>query len=406
MMTCLRLAGTLLASLFFFTPLAAQPDPPYTLADLMEIASERNPSLAAEQERVQAAEGRLREARNYPNPEITVLQEDTALEARERGGSTKLTVAQPLILGGRRNAAISSAEASLQAARAREQSERRRIRRDIHRIWVELLYLNRKMSLEFSLMEASGETLRQAETRDNKANELRARTDNLEDELDIVSVMAERVFAAQELDYLIGGIGIGPGEVTGELIEGIAPDRLAADREAAIANHPSVQEMASEASASGERARQSLEELTPDLRVGVTAGYDHRSDRATAGVSFTLPIPIWDRNRGERQAYQREADALRSDQERMVLRFESQWATLEQRINEYDTLLTEYSDKLAPAMDEALELAQQEFTGGERDFDDYLSVVRRHHEVHRKRLDYLRLLNLAYVDLEYLSGTE
>ena len=79
---------------------------PLTLAQALEQATLRNPTLAAAAREVEAAGGAVQQAHSRRNPELSTMLEDVRRQTR----TTTATLAIPLELGGKRAARVSVAE--------------------------------------------------------------------------------------------------------------------------------------------------------------------------------------------------------------------------------------------------------------------------------------------------------
>lgn len=396
----------LLTAIAFAEEESSLPEKPWDLDDLLVIAEDRNPDIAVAKAGVKRAEANLREARAYPNPSVEFSREEVGLDNRQDGMSM-VTLRQPVITGKRRAAAVEAAAYRAEAAAWELQRVRQKVARDVHLLWAEMIYLEEKNDVDFEMLNISSKTLSQAEgdaSGSDNPDVLRARVTNTEDELTITMNMAERVYTSQDLDLILGGVGVRPSDIDGDLETRIIPERISAATDEVVVNHPMVQMLEMIIQSKEEEERRARSENTPDVTVGITGGYSHTREESIGGVGIRIPIPLWDRNRGEQEAWRQAAVQEQAHLEDARLRIRTGWEKALQMVNEYDTMVTEYRRSILPSMNKALEQATERYEAGTIDFDDYLDVQRRHHRVHRLYLDYLLRLNEAYAQIRWLNG--
>jgi cobalt-zinc-cadmium efflux system outer membrane protein len=94
-----------------------QPGPggkPYTLADLQRLAAANSPTLRQAASDVEAAKGNLIQAKTYPNPTITYMQDSSA--TNNTGGIEAGMIDQPIITGGKQRLGSAAAQKDLDNA--------------------------------------------------------------------------------------------------------------------------------------------------------------------------------------------------------------------------------------------------------------------------------------------------
>src|SRR5262249_62323170 len=93
---------------------AKEPMPTFDLDHIIDLALERNPTIAGAQSVIAQSEGRRIEAGAYPNPTITLQTADATLRDPSIGrrlGERNMTLSQPLEWPGKRAARQDAADA-------------------------------------------------------------------------------------------------------------------------------------------------------------------------------------------------------------------------------------------------------------------------------------------------------
>ena len=136
------------------------------LGDLLRIAELNNPEVRSAWNEMGAAAGRAWQAELYPNPTLELEAED--IPARDPGlhrRENKIAIVQPLVLGGRRSAAISAAAAERDARHLLVQHKLREVQGDVRRLYVELIYLKQAVGRYAELRDLAQQTLQIATAR-------------------------------------------------------------------------------------------------------------------------------------------------------------------------------------------------------------------------------------------------
>lgn len=287
----------------------AQTAPP--LETLLREASA--PRLIVGEAETRAAEGRALQARARPNPTLDLLVENVGGDGPYRdfqSAETTLSVGQTLELGGKRGARVAAARAELDTARSRADQNRVAFARDLS-----VAYATAEAAGERLVLTKDSVELAQADARaarllvDNgKEAELRA----LQAQAAVSAAQAEQSRAEAEagaalarLSALIGGeqsyVAVTPGVLdrgwTGSVASAQPPAVVVAQAEQTAATRKLDLER-----------RRAAPDVTVSFGVRRLAGDD--ATAAVAGVS--LPLPLFDRNRGAVKAAQAEADAARA----------------------------------------------------------------------------------------------
>lgn len=146
-------AGTRLAALLcgWLACASALASDVLTADQAVARALERNPLVTASRDGVDVADARLRRARAWDNPTLSVEAEDVLGQGEFAGfdaAQTTVSLAQPLPLGGARRATIRGARADAQLATLDAAIAARDVRRDVIAAYAEAIAADRLATLE------------------------------------------------------------------------------------------------------------------------------------------------------------------------------------------------------------------------------------------------------------------
>jgi cobalt-zinc-cadmium efflux system outer membrane protein len=291
-----------------FTVAAAQTAPPLEIL-LREAAA---PRIVEGEAEARSAEGRALQARARPNPTLDLQVENVGGDGPYRdfqSAETTLSVGQTLELGGKRGARIAVAEADLQAARSRSTQSRIGFARDLT-----IAYATAEAAAERIAVARDGVDLAQADARaarllvDNgKEAELRA----LQAQAALSAAQAEASRADAELGTALARLSA---LVGGEqAFTAVTPGLLDRSwRNQASARSPGIAIAEAEQQAATRKLDLERRRTTPDLTVNLGIRRLNDGDSTAAVAGFSLPLPLFDRNRGAVKSAQAEADAARA----------------------------------------------------------------------------------------------
>lgn len=287
----------------------AQTAPP--LESLLREASA--PRLIVGEAETRAAEGRALQARARPNPTLELQVENVGGDGPYRdfqSAETTLSVGQTLELGGKRGARVAAARAEVDTARSRASQNRIAFARDLSVAYAtaeaagERLVLA-KDSVELAQADASAARLLVDNGKEAELRALQAQAAVSAAQAEQSRAEAEAGAALARLSALIGGeqtyVAVTPGVL----------DR-AWTASTASAQPPAVAVAQAEQQAATRKLDLERRRAAPDVTVsfGVRRLAGDDATAAVAGVS--MPLPLFDRNRGAVKAAQAEADAARA----------------------------------------------------------------------------------------------
>lgn len=276
------------------------------LGDALAAALLRNPELAADAYEVRAREAALVQAAAYPNPTLSVELEDFAGSGQFRGvesAQTTLLLGQLIELGGKRAARLDLAAAARDLAAWDYEVRRIDVLVRTASAFVDVLAAQERSRLAAEGLELARSLQRVASLRlragiGSPAEEIRA-----EVEVDVAGVELEHsdhglATARQALAATWAGDGARFERAEGalETLPTVpSPEELAQRLEAS----PSVARWQTELAQRDALRERARSERVPDVTLRAGPRRLSGPDDTALVVEFSLPLPLWDRRRGD-----------------------------------------------------------------------------------------------------------
>lgn len=303
-------AGAMLAVLTSGSGAAADPAPPFR--ELLAQAQGAAPQLAEAAAGVRQAEGLARQARARPNPTVGFEMENFSGTGPYRGtgeAESTVSIGQALELGGKRSARVAAGRAGLEAARARLVQSRADYAFRLAESYAQAEAAERQVALAQEGLNLAEEVLRVARAlvdagKEAELRSLQARSAVTSARAALDAAQAERAGAFARLTALAGSPA-----VFSSLGESLLTAPPAAIRDVDLVTTPAVVAAEAEREAAARRVRVERTRAIPDVTVsaGMRRFSGDDSTAVVAGVS--LPIPVFDQNRGAITAAQGELQA-------------------------------------------------------------------------------------------------
>jgi len=382
----------------------AQRTGPLTLSAARTLAQSANPAIIAAIHELDAAGGAAMQAGARPNPELSVLVEDTRSATR----ATTLQLNQAIELGGKRDARINvagrareQAEAALAAARADTGAA-------VALAFDELLAAQDALALTVATRTVAARTGAVADQRvaAGKASPVeatRARIGAAEAEAALAQAEALVQSSRRRLAATWGASAPSFDRAEGTLaLSGAMPDIAVLQRR--LENAPRLVQLRSELDRRGalltlERARR-----TPDITLSAGVKRDAQLGRDQAVFGVAVPLPLFDRNAGNvMEAASRAArarddiDAARVDATVALMQAHEAWLLAGRQA-------ALYRDEIVPAAQSAFEATSTGFAFGKFAFLDVLDAQRTLIDAASRQLRAGLDARRAMADIERLTG--
>jgi len=285
---------------------AAIADQAPSFPEVVHQAERSSPRLVELEASIDAADGRAKQAAAWPNPVAGAEVEDIAGTGAYRGtaqSQTTLTISEPLEFGGQRGARAAAGRANLDVARARGVQQRADFGFDLAVAFATAEAAQSRVDLLSQDSDRVQEDLRIAHALVAAGKEGELRVVQIDAavaaaEAELASARAEEIAALTRLGSLVGDES-NYTSVKPSLLLTANPVRAEALDASESLTAPTIQTAQTERESADRRliVEQRRAIPTPSLSIGVRriAG-----DDATVWVAgFSIPIPLFDRNRGE-----------------------------------------------------------------------------------------------------------
>jgi len=389
------------------SPSNTSPFPSLTLSDALATAAHNNPALRGARADVDASAGTLMQAGARPNPEVSFLQEGFSRAERT---STAL-INQTIELGGKRRARLDVASYGREAANASLDEQGAVVRADVIAAFYGLLAAQRQLQVteESAAIAARSADLAGRRAQAGKVSPVEATKAQVAAagvQIEVVTARGRVDVAREKLNAVMGEarsdrrVALGDLE-TVPVVEPLSALTARLD-DAPLARIARAEMLRSNAAVSLERARR-----IPDVTVSagmkrVTTG-GVPDNQAVVGVS--IPIPLFNTNRGAllEAAHKAERANADLDRERARLRLElaQAYANFDAAAQEARRLKTD----ILPGARLALDAMSRGYELGKFSFLDVLDAQRT---LFQGQSQYVRALadaHAARADIGRLVGT-
>jgi outer membrane protein TolC len=383
-------------------PIEARQARPLTLKEALELADRHHPDIREAQARVDAAQGRLRQAGAWPDPELVGRVEGAGAS---RDPEYLAGVSQPLPIGGRVDAARRAEERDRERLDLELEVRRRTVRARVHAAFAAALHAAQARDLQASAAEdadrahavaralvASGEGL--------PVDITRARVESIKARLERDRSAS---LAREALARLGAAIGSPVDSVTGSLEMAFEVPAMEAIRER-LQDHPALK--AARAGVLVHEARLDLAEAqrVPDVNLELLYRRLGETDEDSFDAGVSVRLPVFDGSRGRvREALgDRRAAQARADQSALELGRDLQVAHA--RFSRALDASRAMKESLLEAHDEIARVYEARYAAGDASLTELLPVRRERHGARLAYLEALREVMEAWTELSFYIG--
>lgn len=377
--------------------------PPVTLANAIQFALEHNPELSAARREIEAAEGARIQASAFQNPTLSIEIEDQRRETR----TTSFLLSQPLELGGKRGARMDAADRAIEVARVQLEAKEADLRANVTAAFFATLISQERVrlaqaSLDLANVGSQAAGKRVMAGKVSPVEETKAKVAEANVRLELVQARGELQSNLQLLRALTArASGI-------EVVDGNAlavPQPLPVDAvEERLANSPSMRQARLEVQRLGALSDLERAKRLPDITVSAGAKRAQEIGRSQAVIGISVPLPIFDTNRGNIVEALRRQDKAEDDARALELRLRADVGAARQRYLTASTEVTALLREILPGAQSAFDAASKGFELGKFSYLDALDAQRT---LLQARSQYLRSLADAHrsvTDLDRLLG--
>jgi cobalt-zinc-cadmium efflux system outer membrane protein len=375
-------------------PASSEAGTSLTLAEVLKVANERNPTFAEFEAGREAARAEVLQARAYPNPELEL----------SAGTGYGLELRQPIELPAKRRARRAAAEVSEEIVRREAEGFRTTLRADVSRAFHTVLYYKRSAALAAETHRIAQEIERVVARRVESGEA---------PEIDRIKARVETLRAARAVQAHQRSLRVWRAVLNTLCGRALTANFGLADsfrstpptadsnkaREIALAQHPTLRRLGEVVRQKQLVVQRERKAWYPDLTPGLTLGAD-----AAVGALLGIELPLWYRNRGGIAAAQ--ADLRRAEAELARTRQEIE-RDLETGVQTYESAreqLAAFDGGLRAGAAESLRIETFLYEQGETEFLQLLDARRTAQQTETEFLQALYDTTIARAELERAIG--
>lgn len=382
---------------------APVPSRAVTLAEVIQLAIEANPELSAARREVEAAEGARIQAGVYQNPTLLVELEDQRRDTR----TTTVLLSQPFELGGKRGARMEAADRAVDVARVQLEGRQADLRANATAAYFATLIAQDRVrlaqaSLDLARNGSQAAGKRVVAGKISPVEETKAKVAEANVRLELIQAQGELQTNLQQLRAVTGGIAT----ITAVIGDSLAiPKPLPQEAmEERLLNAPSIRQSRLEVRRLGALADLEKAKRIPDITLNAGAKRDQEMGRNQAVVGISVPLPLFDTNRGNLLEALRRQDKADDEARALELRLRAEVGAARQRYESAASEVLALQADILPGAQSAFDAATKGFELGKFDYLDALDAQRT---LLQARAQYLRSLadaHRAITDLDRLLG--
>jgi outer membrane protein, heavy metal efflux system len=378
-----------------------------SLADLEQMALASNPSVARASALVGAARGNWTQVGLPPNPAIGY--DGQQLGSGGRAEQQGVLFSQEFVRGGKLR--LNRVVADRELARAQQElaAQQQRVLTDVRIAFYQVLLAQRAIDLTSSLVRISTQGVDAVDALFRAKEASRADVLQAQLEVENARILAQNArnrhtSAWQGLTAVVGNPSLPPQPLGGDAF--VAP--LDIDFQQTLEYIQTASPEVAAAAMEIERARATLGrarvEPIPNVTVQslvnvIDNGIGGRPD---AGVTVSVPIPLFNRNQGAILKAQHEIAAAENALQQLELSIQGRLAPAFERYTNARYQVERYRTAILPAASESLDLMRKSYEGGETNYLSLLVAQRTYFQTNINYLEAIQALRIAEAEIEGL----
>ncbi len=383
----------------------------FTLNDAIEKALAGSPRLKGFNSGVAAAKGEQRQASAWVNPEVGIEAENVAGQGAYKGfDSAEVTygVTQEITIGGKISARENIAGKGLEIASLDEQAAMLDVIRDVTTAYAETVAAEEKVRLATEQKELAVDVLKSVSVRVGAAaapliQKSRAEVERSTATIALDKANRERDISRKRLAALMGEERFTlPLDSTA--FYAITKPELAAMDEKLKAN-PDIVKLNSSLEQS--KARLDLEQANaiPDPRLSVGVRDFRNSGDQAFVVGVSLPIPVFNANRGNIEKARNQVSRAELDNRQMALNTSADLTQAHERMENAYMQAETLKSEILPSADKAFRLAREGYGLGRFPYLEVLDAQRSLFGVKQQQIEAIRDFHAAKAQVERLTAS-
>lgn len=408
---CLPLALVLAATA------ARADDTPLSLVELVQLAIKNNPTLMAQRYTVEEAEGRQQQAGSMPNPRLELSNTSNSFLSNGGEYSREIGLSQDIPVGGRLGAQEDVADTGLKLAIANLRQTEATLAGQVAASYYRLLVLKRQITTRDALVAVDQKLLDVTTARMSagEVSPLDVSTAELETErLKEQQVLLQNQYDQElaKLNQLLGQPARTPLVLADTLPADNALENLGDLQQQAFHERADLQAVRFEGAQAQAEVALARSERWEDWTVGVSSGQSRldvtgappQATEHEIGVKLSIPLPLWNRNKGNVAAALSSGRQADANVAALKLQIENEVATAFIQLQRLSEVTARYRDRLLPLSEKSIALAQQGYNQGQVSIVEVVTAERQHSEVEIAYLDSLDQYLQAYAALNQAIG--
>lgn len=388
------------------------PTPAYSLDNIVALALEHNPTLAAAEGLVRQSHGQQIAAGAYPNPLISGTAGRGAIRDPSTGARVTertVTVEQPLEWLGKRKARQEAADAGMGWASAALEETRLTVLADVKVAFFTALFAQRDAELAAQNVTMVEEVLRTVRARvaageATSFDTMKATVEVQKAQKEVARAQNVLLVTKTRLNTLTAGSLGKQFSIQGDFLppkEGLDIARLTSQ---AFEQHPTLRRLTNLAQQAEHTVRFERESRVPNISVQGSYHREAGDESLTAGLS--VPLPLWYQRQGEIETalglkHHAEAERLRAQNE-----LEQAITQSAQEVRTAHAQLQVFETGLLKQAEQTLIVARTSFRQGAASLLDVLDAQRVYRQTQLEYAQARADLSIALVRLERSLGVQ
>lgn len=397
---------------------AAEPSARFTPESAVAAALENNRDLAAARYAVRQAEGRLKQAGLWLNPEFELGGQNDAAFANEGEYNLSTGFRQRFPITGRLSKARAVARVDVAQAVAEVRNQERLLAGDVlarAREWLvlrEQLQANQEIQDTLNkLATVSAERAKVAEVSETDVN--LARLELQKAQLARQLLLNRQEVATSALNQLLGRDPQTPLVIQGEPPTELPSDTIHDAEQEALAQRPDRQLAELSINRAAAEIKLAHAQKWEDWSVGLDYSRDDQSFQAPIGhkldqflgLSLSIPLPFWNRNQGNIATAQATRQRAEGELSALDLRIATEVRTAGDRLRRLADILRQYRDESLKLSGQNVALTQNGYGNGLVGIAAVIQAQQQYVELRLSYLDTLAEFERALTDWQTATAT-
>lgn len=384
-----------------------------TLQGAINLALANNPNLNISRQKVVAADGQRIDIGKWPNPKFQVTIDEAPFNSGISQSQTLAGFQQELPFPGKKKLDRRIGRAGVDLWNQNLFTARAILIREVKITFYEVLAAESRYDIAKEIVSLTNNSLKAVAKRRDAGrgliqDQLRVEIEKERASADLADIDQQRETARQKLAALLGNAGLARYSLNGKLSDFRKPDLISQDGQkkgaAGISSHPKIAAARitiNEAELSLKRERL---ERVPNLTAGVETGRDRKDGVDIFGLRFSLPLPLFNRRKGNIKKAGAELEIAKSELVATELALTTRMRAAYQQALSASQQVATYRERILPKADKAVRLANSGFSEGRYTLTDLLDSQRTTASVRLIYQDKLLDLLRAQAEIEALTS--